>query len=126
VRLISLIAVTAVVCIVTLAQGAAASTTKPSLRVGASPQLLLVGAGFRPRSLVTLRVVSTTLTRRVVVRTGSRGGFTYRFPSIDRCDPTSVVAEAANGLSARVPVTWFTRSCISPPPIQPGVPPPQD
>jgi hypothetical protein len=125
VRSTSLIAAGATALVLTLAPSAA-STTTPSLRVGAARQLVLVGTGFKPRTLVTLRVVSPAITRRAVVRTGSGGGFTYRFPSIERCDPTSVIAVGANGVTARVPVTWFTRSCMAPPPIQPGVPPPQD
>ncbi len=122
-RSISLIAATLATLVLALA-ASAGPTAKPSLRVAVAPQLVVVGTGFEPRTLVTLRVVSPARTRRAVVRTGRAGGFTHRFPAIERCDPTSVIAVSANGATARVPVTWFTRSCISPPPIEPGVPPP--
>lgn len=99
----------------------AAAATTPTLRVGSTSTLSVVGAGFRPRVLVTLRVVAPGLERRVSVRTGARGGFTLRFPALDRCAPNLLVAHAANGTGARVSPVWFVRECPPPPPLAPGV-----
>ncbi len=73
---------------------------------------------------MTLKITSPQGTRRATVRAGALGGFTIRFPGIDRCQPNVVTALAANGASARIPVVWFIRECIPPPPLEPGIPSP--
>ena len=103
----------------------ATAATSPTLRVGTTSNLSLIGAGFKPRILVTLRVVAPGGTRLATVRTGVRGGFTFRFPSVERCVPDVVTARASNGELARIPVVWFVRECPPPPPLQPGTPPSQ-
>ena len=107
--------------------GAASSeaATNPALRIGTTSSLSLIGTGFKPRVLVTLRVVSPAGTRTVTVRTGVRGGFTFRFPGVERCVPDLVTARAANGALAKIPIVWFLRECPPPPPLQPGTPPSQ-
>jgi hypothetical protein len=96
-----------------------AAATAPTLRLGSTTGLALVGSGFKPRVLVTVRVVAPDFTRRVVVRAGPRGVFRVTLPALDRCEPTLVVARAANGAVARVPVPRLVRDCMPPPPIQP-------
>ena len=96
-----------------------AAATAPTLRLGSTTGLALVGSGFKPRVLVTVRVVAPDFTRRLVVRAGPRGGFRVTLPALDRCDPTLVVARAANGATAAVPVARIVRDCMPPPPIQP-------
>lgn len=98
----------------------ASAATPPAIRVGTSPTLSVIGAGFKPRGLVTLQLGGTDFSRRVTVHTGARGGFTHRFPSIERCAPNFVIARAPNGVGARVPVRWFVTECPPPPPLQPG------
>jgi hypothetical protein len=114
----------AVVVAVAAAPQASAGTEvrSPTLRIASAETLSVVGSGFRPRSLVTLRVVGSGIDRKTTLRTGPRGGFTFRYPGLDRCEPHVVVA-TAGGVSVRIPTVWFTRSCIAPPPIEPGVPP---
>ncbi len=102
----------------------AAAVTSPTLRVGTTSNLSLIGTGFKPRVLVTLRVVSPGGTRKATVRTGVRGGFTFRFPGVERCVPDLVTARATNGALASIPIVWFVRECPPPPPpLQPGTPP---
>lgn len=96
----------------------------PKLTIGAAERLSVTGTGFTPRTFVTLRVAAPARLRVMRVRTGLRGGFTLRFDGFDRCDPLTVTAKTATGTTVRVPVVWFTRTCIDQPPIQPGVPPP--
>ena len=112
-----------VVAAFVLALGATVGTagTSPTLRVGTTTTLSLVGTGFTPRVLVTLRVVAPDFSRRVVVRAGAKGGFTARFPGLDRCATNMMIARAANGTGARVPISWWIRECPPPPPLQPGV-----
>jgi hypothetical protein len=92
-----------------------------TIRVGPTRGFSVIGTGFRPKVLVTLRVIAPGLDRRVTVRAGVRGGFTLRLPGLARCEPRSVTARAANGAGARIPVTWFVRECPPPPPLQPGL-----
>jgi hypothetical protein len=118
-RLIALVAALATVALA--GGGAASGATTPTLRIAPSATLSIVGAGFRPRSVVTIRVVTPGADRTASVRTGIRGGFTIRLPALERCEPTVVVARAGNGATARVPVAWFARDCLPPPPMQPGI-----
>jgi len=104
--------------------GPAEAKVAPKLHVGTTPTLSVVGTGFAPRVFVTVRIAAPGLLRTAKTRTGSLGGFTLRFPLLERCAPVSVTARTANGIAARVPVAWFTRECVPPPPVQPGVPPP--
>jgi len=110
-------------CLAAAAPGTVA--TGPTLRIGAGTDLSLIGAGFKPRILVTLRIQSSEFTRRVTVRSSTRGSFVIRFPALERCAPRYVTARAANGVDARVPVVWFVRECPPPPPLQPSTPPSQ-
>ena len=110
-----------------LASGAAVSSagTGPTLRIGSTNDLSVVGSGFRPGILVRIQLVGPGLDRRATVRAGVRGGFAFRFHGVGRCAARSVIARATNGAAARVPPPWFVRECPPPPPLQPGVPPPQ-
>ena len=113
--------VAALAGVIGIATGPASAATTPTLRIGPSSTLSVVGTGFRPRTAVSVRIVTSGVDRTSVVRTGIRGGFTLRLPALERCEPTVVVARAANGATARVPVAWFARDCIPPPPMQPGI-----
>ena len=102
----------------------ATAAAAPTLRIGPTSDLSVVGAGFRPGMLVRIQLVGPGLDRRATVRAGARGGFTFRFHGVERCAARSVIARATNGAGARVPPPWFVRECPPPPPIQPSVPPP--
>lgn len=104
--------------------GGTSAATAPTLRIGPTNDLAVVGAGFRPGILVRIQLVGPDLDRRALVRAGARGGFTLRFRGVQRCAPRSVTARAANGVGARVPLPWFVRECPPGPPLQPSVPPP--
>jgi len=110
-----------VAAVAVAAAGPSAGATSPTLRVGTTTSLTVIGTGFKPRVLVTLRVSGSEFTRRVTVRTGLKGGFTFRFAGLERCSPHVVLAQMANGVGARVPISWFVRECPPPPPLQPGV-----
>lgn len=103
----------------------AASATPPTLKIGMSTNLSVVGSGFKPRVLVTLRVVFPGVTRTAQVRTSRQGAFTFQFIGIERCAPDLVTARTATGSGARVSPVWFVRECPPPPPLQPGTPPAQ-
>ena len=118
-RVLALVAALAAAAVT--AAGPTSAATTPTLRIGQSSTLSVVGTGFRPRTVVTVRIVTTGTERTSAVRTGIRGGFTLRLPALERCEPTVVVARAANGATARVPLAWFARDCMPPPPIQPGI-----
>jgi hypothetical protein len=92
----------------------------PTLRIGPTNGLSVIGTGFRPQALVTLHIVGAGVERRATVRAGARGGFVHRFPGLERCTPDLVIARTANGVSARVPIPWFIRECPPPPPLAPG------
>jgi hypothetical protein len=117
-RKVGLLALSLSAVVAGLATSSAAGTT-PTLRVGSAPALSLVGSGFKPRVLVTVRVVAPDINRRMIVRAGPQGGFRVLLPGLDRCEATLVVARAANGATARVPVARIVRDCMPPPPIQP-------
>ena len=109
---------------VALASTSAGAAAAPTLRIGPTNDLSVVGSGFRPGMLVRIQLVGPDLDRRATVRAGARGGFTFRFRGVERCAARSVIARATNGAGARVPPPWFVRECPPPPPIQPSVPPP--
>ena len=109
-----------VAALLALSGSAASAASSPSLRVVPGPTLALAGAGFVPRTLVRLRITSTGHVLRVAsVRTGARGGFLVRFPALEPCSPTLVVASGIDGRRARVPTVWFVRECPPPPPLDP-------
>ena len=103
---------------------ATTSATGPTLRIGPTGDLSVVGSGFRPGILVRIQLIGPALDRRTSVRAGARGGFMLRFRGVERCAPRSVTARASNGAGARVPLPWFIRECPPGPPLQPSVPPP--
>lgn len=98
----------------------------PKLTVGATKGLAVVGTGFRPKTFVTVRVAAPVRLRVLRVQAGPRGGFVVRFGELDRCEPLSITARTPSGTIVRVPIVWFTRTCMSGPPLEPGVPPPVD
>jgi len=117
----TLVLTTFAVAVAAAAAVPATAGTSPALRIGTTTSLTLIGTGFKPKALVTLRVVGPEIARRVTLRTGLKGGFTYRFPTLERCSPNLVLAQAGNGVGARVPLSWFVRECPPPPPLQPGI-----
>jgi len=123
-RTLALLVAAAVALALASTTGAAAGTA-PTLRIGPTNDLSVVGSGFRPGILVRIQLIGFGLDRRATVRAGARGGFTFLFRGVARCEARSVIARATNGAGARVPVPWFIRECPPPPPLQPGIPPPQ-
>jgi hypothetical protein len=116
-------ALLAMVVVASIAPSSAPASTSPTLRPGAAPVFSVIGIGFRPKTLVTVRVVGEDLARRARVRVGARGGFVVRFPGVDRCSPTAVVARTATGRSVGIPTWRLTRDCVPPPPLTPGASP---
>lgn len=123
---IAVLALCSVVVLGLASVASGAGRVPPRLVIGLADTLSVTGTGFAPRTFVTLRVAAPVRLRVVRVRTGALGGFTLRFSGLDRCDPLSVTARTANGTTVRVPIVWFTRTCIASPPLEPGVPPPAD
>ena len=125
-RTLALLVAAAVAVALASTTAGATAATAPTLRIGPTNDLSVIGSGFRPGILVRIQLVGFGLDRRATVRAGVRGGFTFLFRGVDRCEARSVIARATNGAGARVPVPWFIRECPPPPPLQPGIPPPQD
>ena len=121
---IVILAVCSVVSLGLAGMASGAGQIPPRLTIGAAERLSVTGTGFAPRTFVTLRVAALARLRVMRVQTGPRGRFTLRFDGFDRCDPLLVSAKTATGLTVRVPIVWFTRTCMDGPPVQPGVPPP--
>lgn len=121
---IALVSALAVVSLVTVPGGTAGlAGAAPTLRVGNTQFITLVGAGFAPRSVVRVRVTGAGIDRAASVRANLRGGFIARFRDVERCSVRLATARAAGGTSARVPPPWFVRECPPPPPLAPGVNP---
>jgi hypothetical protein len=125
-RKVALLVAAAVALALASTTAGATAATAPTLRIGPTNHLSVVGSGFRPGILVRIQLVGPGLERRATVHAGARGGFTFRFRGVERCQARSVIARATNGAGARVPVPWFIRECPPPPPLQPSVPPPQE
>lgn len=120
---IALVSALAVVSLVAVPGGGAtpaASGGGPTLRVGNTGFITLVGAGFAPRSLVRVRVTGAGIDRHASVRANLRGGFIARFRDLERCSVRLATARAVGGVLARVPPPWFIRECPPPPPLAPG------
>ena len=108
-----------ILAVLALATGAAAGTTKATLRIVDPSPLTIRGTGFHAEQSVRLKVSQDgrTLVRRTI-RTGVRGGFTWSFTSVTlhRCGgDVAISAQDASGrlAMAKLPLP----EC--PPPLAP-------
>ena len=104
-----------------LAGGAGGAAPGPTLRVATGPSLVIVGAGFEPRTVVRLRVTGLGVDRGATVRASGRGSFTVLFDGLGSCSILQATATARNGTRARVPIPRFLRECPPPPPLATGM-----
>jgi hypothetical protein len=109
VRIITLTLSMLLILAITVVGAATAKTPRPTLRITATAPLAVQGQAFRVNEKVTL-LANVGKPLRAVVRTGSLGGFRYRFSyRLPRC--TGIVIQAIGSRGSRASFSLEQPDC---------------